>query len=70
MSTFGGVTKFGDTQDRHLNLRSRSSISIPSRYLNPVTPTKSKQVNTRVADVLVRLFFSDPSAIHCGGSRG
>lgn len=48
-----------------MNLRSRSSI--PSGYLNPVSPAKSKQANKRVADVLVRLFFSDFSMIHCGG---
>ena len=72
VSTFGGVTKLGDTQGRPLNLRSRSSISIPSHYLNPVTLTKSKRVDKRVADVLVRLFFSDSLVIHCGGkmSRG
>ena len=61
VSTFGRVTKFGDTQSRPWNLRTRTrpSISISNRYLNPVTPVKSKQVNKRVADILVRLFFSD-----------
>ena len=69
VSTFGRVTKFGDTQSRPWNLRTRTrpSISISNRYLNPVTPVKSKQVNKRVADILVRLFFSDSLAIHCGG---
>ena len=68
--TFGGVSQPGVTQDRSSNLRSRSGIKIPSRYLRPVTPAKSKRMSKRVADVLVKLFFSNPSVTHCGGKVG
>ena len=40
LSTFGGVSQPGDTQDRSSNLRFRSGINIPSRYLHPATPAK------------------------------
>ena len=70
VSTFGGVSQFGDTQGRAMNIRSRSTISIPSRCLNPVTPPKSKRINKRVVDALVRLFLTDTSIIHCGGKVG
>ena len=70
LSTFGGVSQPGVTQDRSSSLRSRSVIKIPSRYLHPVTPAKSKRMSKRVADVLVRLVISNPYVIHCGGKVG
>ena len=42
LSTFGGVTKFGDTQGRPLNLCSRSSISIPSLLIQWPPPNQSE----------------------------
>ena len=60
LSTFGGVSQPGVTQDRSSNLR----------YLYPVTPAKSKRMSKRVADVLVRLVISNPFVIHCGGKVG
>ena len=70
LSTFGGVNQPGVTQDRSSNLRSRSEIKIPSRYLQQVTPAKSKWMGKRVADVLVRVLFANPSMTHCGGKVG
>ena len=53
VSNSGGVSQLGGTQGRSLNLRSRSGIMIPSRYLHLVTPATSKRTSKRVADVLV-----------------
>ena len=56
-STFGGVDLFGD--NRPMILRSRSDISIPGRYVHPMTPAKVKKRSKRVAEVCVRLFLAD-----------
>ena len=53
-----------------MNLSSRSAISVPSRYLNPVIPAKSKRVNKRMTNVLVHTFLTDTSIIYCGGKVG
>ena len=71
VSTFGWVSQFGDT--RLVNLRSRSAISISSRFLNPETPARSKRINKCVADILVRLFLTESSVtsvIYCGSKMG
>ena len=70
LSTFSGVSQPGGNQDRSSNLRSCSGIKIPSRYLHTVSPAKSKRTNKCVADVLVRLLFSNPAMVHRGGKVG
>ena len=70
LSTFSGVSQPGGNQDRSSNLRSCSGIKIPSRYLHPISPAKSKRTNKCVADVLVRLLFSNPAMVHRGGKVG
>ena len=68
VSTFGGVNQLGDT--RQINLRSCSSISIPSYFAQPATPAKTKRVNKWAADSLVKLFLADSTADHCDGKVG
>ena len=70
-STFGGVDQFSD--NRPMTLRSRLDISIPGRYVHPMTPAKVKKVSKRVATVCVRLFLADLNVgleYYCGGKVG
>ena len=70
LASFGGVNQTGIIHDRSTRLRSRSEIKIPGRYLNPVTPAKPNRMSKRTAEVLVRLFFANPSVDYCGGKVG
>ena len=51
-----GISKFGDTRPRPF--RSRSSMSLSRRYINPSTPAKVKWWNKWVVDVLVLLLLA------------
>ena len=65
VSTIGGENQFGNA--RQISIRSRSSISIPSRFVQPVTPVKTKRVSKRAADYLVKLFYADSTDENYGG---
>ena len=70
-STFGGVDQFSD--NRPMTLRSRLDISIPGRYVHPMTPAKVKKGSKRVSTVCVRLFLADLNVgleYYCGGKVG
>ena len=68
LPTFGGVNRFKES--RQIDLRSRSGIQIPRRYVQCVIPAKAKRVNKRAADCLVKHFIADSTDGHCGGKVG
>ena len=68
ISAFGGVRQAGD--DCPIALRSRSSISLPNRFIQPIIPARSKRASKRSTEVLVRPFLASSSAtVHCCGGR-
>ena len=70
-SNFNGISKFGDIRPRPF--RSRSSMSLPRRYINPSTPAKVKWCNKWVVDVLVLLllaYSSNALVSYFGGKVG
>ena len=68
VSPIGRENQFGNA--RQIRIRSRSSIAIPSRFVQPVTPAKTKRVSKRAADCLIKLFHTDSTDEHYGGKVG